>query len=936
MKTSSKFFLRSAMAAGIFIAGEARGTLADYQGAVQNEASLISYYTFDGGNAQDSKAANHGTAAGTVSYGVGAGGGADKALILKGAGHLNLGQVDAFDFASGQGTIEAWIRADWKSNPGYNPAIFTDRDMGTVNWSLHMNSGKDGVGLWNGATYLPLACPLAGTNWHHFAAVFDVNSDTGISTFTEYWDGQLLGVNEQGLGPSPEAPTELGSSSVSGQEEWIGALDEVAFYSDALSASAIGAHYTAFLSGTAPVITIQPVGGAFLAGIPLTLTVETKGTSVTYAWFKDGSALTGATNDTLVFPQFSAANTGAYQVIAANPGGRATSAVARVELGERPANLKSYQNAVRSEASLLAYYTFDSLDEQDSQASHHGRVQGRVGFGDGIGGGAGKALVLEGAGHVNLGEVAAFSFPSGKGTVEGWLRADWTNAPGYNPVIFANRDMAAAVWSIHMNSGKDAAGLWNGSTYDQQPLIGVGAAWHHLAAVFDTDETGNPFFTLYWDGAPAGTSTQGLGTGGTLPIQLGSSSVTGLERWIGALDEIAFYGDALSAGTIQAHYAAFVSGSAPEVTSQPAGGGYLLGESLILSVGAQGLNLAYQWYKNGVAIEGAQTNTLVFSALAAADSATYRVRVSNPSGPVDSANAIVKVIVPDLAGYQKAVLAEAGLISYYTFDAGDATDAKAAHNGVPVDTVNYQTGIGRAADKALVIDGAGHVDLGVVSDFDFAAGKGAVEAWVRADWTGSPGYNPTIIAERDDAAVNWSLHMNSGKDAAGLWNGATYQALTTSNPGVSWHHLAAVFDVDDTGANVFTFYWDGQPAGETHQKPTGVTELPTELGSASQLGLERWIGALDEVAFYRVALSANTVLSHYQTLFGAAAPSPGLAYVRSGSQITLTWPADATGFVLESAEGLPSTTWTTVSGVANNSITVNATQGATFFRLRKP
>ncbi|HOW64537.1 MAG TPA: hypothetical protein PK256_04555 [Verrucomicrobiota bacterium] len=913
-----------------------RGDISHYQAAVKNEAGLISYYTFDAEDASDFRSVNPGTIVGTVSFDAGLGHGANKALVLKGTGHVNLGGVDSFDFVGVNGTVEAWIRADWKTSPGYNPAIFSDRDGGPVNWSVHMNADKRTAGLWNGSSYEPLALPATGTNWHHLAVVFDTNPESGTSRFTLYWDGSPVGHTTQALGPSPESPTQLGSASASGLERWIGALDEVAFYSEALSAAAIQAHYTAFLVGDPPSILTQPQGGIFLQGVQLALSVEAKGAGLSYQWYQNNLPVPNATDSALTLNQLGAVHIGAYQVVVANAAGGATSAVAQVELGDLPGKLIQYQAAVRSEPSLISLYSFDHLDAQDSKDNHHGTSQGQVAYADGMGGGAGKALILNSAGHVNLGQVEAFSFASGKGTIESWVRADWTSALGLNPTLFANRDGGSVTWSIHMNDSKDGIGLWNGNNYLPQPTPGTGTAWHHLAVVFDTDNaTGDPRFLVYWDGVSAGGAPQGLGMLADLPVQLGSSSASGQERWVGALDEVAFYSDALDAAAIQAHYTAFIAGDPPLITVQPRGGSYFANSSLTLRVGAQGLDLSYQWLKNGLPIEGANTPNLSFGALTASDVASYRVRVSNPAGSVESESAVVTVIVPDLARYQKTIRDEPDLISFYTFDTGDAMDSKSANHGIVVDAVDFQTGVGGGADQALVLDGYGHVDLSQVSVFDFASGKGTVEAWLRADWTSGPGYNPTVFADRDGGPVNWSVHLNAGKEAAGLWNGSTHQPMPVANTGFLWHHLAVVFDVDnESGSSTFTLYWDGLPVGTTLQALGPSPDAPTELGSASVLGQERWIGALDEVAFYSGALSAKAIQNHYQALLGGSLEPPVLSCSRSGSQVVLSWPAETTGFTLESAAVLPADSWAPVPGVVNNSVTLDASSGTRFFCLR--
>ncbi len=67
---------------------------------------------------------------------------------------------------------------------------------------------------------------------------------------------------------------------------------------------------------------------------------------------------------------------------------------------------------------------------------------------------------------------------------------------------------------------------------------------------------------------------------------------------------------------------------------------------------------------------------------------------------------------------------------------------------------------------------------------------------------------------------------------------------------------------------------------------------------------------------------------------------PALKILRSGNQVTLQWPANATGFTLESASNLLTGTWSSVPGnitVSNgfNNLTVNIDQTPAFFRLKQ-
>jgi hypothetical protein len=71
-----------------------------------------------------------------------------------------------------------------------------------------------------------------------------------------------------------------------------------------------------------------------------------------------------------------------------------------------------------------------------------------------------------------------------------------------------------------------------------------------------------------------------------------------------------------------------------------------------------------------------------------------------------------------------------------------------------------------------------------------------------------------------------------------------------------------------------------------------------------------------------------------KALFSLGQP-PALAVSRSGSDIQITWPADATGYTLETSDALPSNSWTPVPGVVNNSVTVTPSANQGFYRLRK-
>jgi len=908
--------------AEISLAENLSAQIANYQAKVAAVPSLISNYTFDGLNLDDRAGPNNGTAAGTVSFGEGLGGGAAKALLLSGSGHVNLEAPESFDFFDLSGTIQLWLRADWTTSPGYNPCIFADRDGAQVNYSLHLTANKNQIVFWNGTAAAVANIPAAGLDWHLLSAVFENGN------YSLYWDGEEILTTEFDLGPAPEAPTQLGSSSPGGAESWVGALDEVAFFEDPLSADTIESHYLAFLEGEPPSIRTEPVGGVYLVGKPLELTVDAVGTALSYQWFKNDTAIEGSTADSLSVPSVTLADQGSYHVIVSNPAGSSLSNSVEITIAEALApNLIEFQTAVKNQEGLLSYYTFDDANAEDSQGSNDGTLAGAVTFGEGIGGGAAKGLNMDGRGHLTFGPVDAFDFFDGIGTVQLWLRADWTSGPGFNPCIFSDREGGPVNYSIHLNQEKNLIMYWNGSGVSSMGIPNAGQDWHLLTVVFDIDT-----WAVYWDGQFVEELEHAMGPSSEVATHIGSSSTAGGEVWPGAMDEVAFFNEALSASDVEAMFNAFAAGEPPEILADPEGGRFFAGTDAELAVQARGANMEFQWTKDGELIAGVTSETLILSSLSSDDQGSYQVTVSNGSGEVTSAAALVVVVTPDLEAYQVAVRNEDSLISYYTFDDETAADSVAGNDGILEGAVDFQTGLGGTVDRALILDGQSHVALTEVEDFDFTDGTGTVEAWIRADWDGSPGYNPCIIANRDGGPVRWSMHMSLNKAATGVWNGASYAPQPISGADGTWRHLVVVYT--ETGIEV---YWDGELAGTSSQTLTGPIG-PTQFGSSSNLDTtEGWIGALDEIAFYSEPLTPSVIQAHYEALVGPLQQAdPILSYQLTGAELTISWPGELTGFMLESTSDLLTPTWEEVDGVNNNSVTVDSSQGTRFFRLRTP
>lgn len=103
-----------------------------------------------------------------------------------------------------------------------------------------------------------------------------------------------------------------------------------------------------------------------------------------------------------------------------------------------------------------------------------------------------------------------------------------------------------------------------------------------------------------------------------------------------------------AAGTVETNEVfLYVTGneapSAPVITKQPASAAVTEGENVTFAVTATGDGIAYRWYKNGAAIDGATGAAYTFAAALADNGAVFRCEVSNSAGTVKSNEATLTV-----------------------------------------------------------------------------------------------------------------------------------------------------------------------------------------------------------------------------------------------------------------------------------------------------
>ena len=174
-----------------------------------------------------------------------------------------------------------------------------------------------------------------------------------------------------------------------------------------------------------------------------------------------------------------------------------------------------------------------------------------------------------------------------------------------------------------------------------------------------------------------------------------------------------------------------------------------------------------------------------------------------------------------------------------------------------------------------------------------------------------------------------------------------WQTLLPSN---TWTHLAATFDFDN---GTMALYRNGVPLVATNTT-TGdawaiiggaepdVTSATNPAGikiggSFPQNTQERnaFNGRFDDLMFFNKVLSAAEVQQQFANF------APTLTFGESAGQITISWPAPATGYALESQTDFASGGWVSVGNVPTTngstlSVVLPASGTQQFFRLKKP
>lgn len=751
------------------------------------------------------------------------------------------------------------------------------------------------------------------TKWTHLAVV----NDNGITTF--YVNGTASGASSP-LVTAPSGVPYIGSGADT-NASYHGYLDEMRYSTFAPGAFALT---DLLLVPPGPVYISKPQstevweGGAALFQARTTLDPDT-----TLQWMRNGTNIPGATGPDYLLPSVSSGDsTSVFTLAASNHG--ITSPTPDAVLTVVPvqtANNAYYRAAVTAEASLQAFFPVDGatgvtiVNTRDGSrpatlsgdASYDGRT--RQSYGQ-------SAVRFNGGGSASVPASAAFEFADGTGTIEALVYLENQVSSANKTIVSLAADSFSSYYQFQVTP--------DGNTLFYSNDAGVSASWAvspsllgrlaHVALVFTPGKV-----TASVDGISLGAKEHAsFGLTAGLPLNIGSSGDDGggpLNGWIGSIDELAIYGDALSENTLAVHNSRFVFGTAvtppvidtaPTATTPAGTWNILAGGAPIFRAQASGTApLTYTWKRNGVPVAGnPSASTAAFTLKSTeANAGTYQVTISNDVGTVTGPEYVVNVAPAPAALYPSYVLAD-NPTAYWRLNETTGTiltDVAGGHNGTydpaKVD-LGREAGYGLAPDPAVHYKQSAGVSTSVPYTRDLnPTGPFSLEFWVKPDRSGQTSLAVMGTQNRNVGRTGYAVYQgfngNFWEAHLGFNNTVLFLQGTTAPVAGRWDHVVVTWN----GSNLSKLYVNGHEEGSDPSGPhQNNTEQPFEIGSRFN-GSVPYDGTIDDVAFYNYALTPEKVALHFSVSYFLSTITAQPVAVPDGQETgTVTLSAGVTGF----------------------------------------
>lgn len=518
------------------------------------------------------------------------------------------------------------------------------------------------------------------------------------------------------------------------------------------------------------------IGSTLSLGQSYNITVlATGGAPLSYQWFKDGAAISGATSVTYSINSFSSGDVGAYTVTVSNGSGSVTSGTNNLYLSVPPPVITQQPQSVTVLAGGTAVFSVTATGTNLQYIWHLGATRSSPQIG------TGSTLTLN---NVALSDTGTY-------TVEVYSSGNSGNS------ILSNQ-AHLAVGAPPVLSTPLVGAVKEGDTF---PLIQAGATGGVPLAI-----------SVLKNGVSVGGNVSNVAPSVSYIYYPPSSQVTWLASDSGVYTVVA----SNQWGSVTSAPVTVVITAAPKITSQPLRQTLAAGSSPSLSVTATGTApLAYQWSKNGAAIAGATSSTLSFNNTTAADGGVYTVTVSNATGSVTSDQTLLEIFPPPsiLAQPQSVVAnpSDRPVFSVFVrsgisaFSNSPQLSYQWYHNGVAV--TDGPSVFGSISDT-LRITNAQSADAGVYKVV-ITDGYSTVTSDSATLVLNGPALAPTIIVQPQSLSSVFGVHITGFTVVASGTAPMTYDwTFTSSNgPGNVYHPdllnpdltFAGLFDATEVG-----------------------------------------------------------------------------------------------------------------------------------------
>jgi hypothetical protein len=210
------------------------------------------------------------------------------------------------------------------------------------------------------------------------------------------------------------------------------------------------------------------------------------------------------------------------------------------------------------------------------------------------------------------------------------------------------------------------------------------------------------------------------------------------------------------------------------------------------------------------------------------------------------------------------------MVSYWKLDETSGSTYADIYGGNRATSFNIPAPVAGQVNGAQYFNGTSNgLSAPRIAGYDFPAGSSfTLEAWIKRDAGAYIGEEVIVERRSSTSPLSLKLGFNSTRvEFSARSNTGELKAVTgtTSLYDGTWHHVVGVRDATRSELRI---YVDGMlentaPAtyGSGFTSPTAGVTMGWRAGSP---GGKYFLGAIDEVAIYRGALSASTIVQHYQ------------------------------------------------------------------------